>query len=298
MTSPIKIKEDSFQRLETLPQERSINILAYGPAGSGKTNFCGSAGSRSLYIDCGTSQETLKSPYFKQKYKANPIIVSILEKLDAKGFPESDAFDLLCDTIDFGLNKFKDDIDTVCVDDMTSIRRFAMNKAMSINAGRFKGESALSISQKYGVFLPGVADFGVEMSIIQFFFGTYVPLLKSLDKNLIITAHERLITKKATNNQGNPIIGAEPVLLDIRPGFTGEKFPDQVTGYFDNVWYFKVTGSHPAVNFVCQTVGSESLTAKTRHGGIFNATEYDPDFLKMWERIKNNVPAPKQAGQK
>lgn len=272
-------------RLSDIKKGEGETFLNYGGSGTGKTFFAGTAGERSLIIDNGGGINTLLSPLFQSKYKVNPIVVTVSEGMNERGvFDTAQVFDEICDVIDHYLKNHGDLFDTVVVDDVTQLRRGAMNKALELNQKTNKSQTLTNIVRKFDIVAPAVQDFGVEMNLIEQFIASYTTILKEAGKNFIMNAHERLIYGKASK------IGEQPILLKTTPGFTGQTFPDQVTGYFDNVWYFQAVsgGSNRVYRVVTQ--GHESLIAKTRWGGVFETVETSLDFDNVMRRIKDTTP--------
>lgn len=279
-----------FVRASELPKAESITLLAYGGSGAGKTFFCGTAGSRTLIVDCGAGHTTLQSPRFKKLHPdCDPIIVDIAKYVKPSGLSNmTEGFDLICDVIEQALDHQGENFDTLAIDDMTAVRRYAMAKAVTLNK-EMGGKSQTAVhAEKHGVILPTVADFGSEMAIIEQFLSHYITLAKSYKKHLIVTAHERLTYSKPSK------IGDPPSLTNTRPGFTGQTFPDDVTGLFDEVWKFEVIGTGSGEMYRANFVGGEQLTAKSRNAGIFDSLVdrsntsviQNPDFSKLIKLIK------------
>lgn len=246
-------------------------MLIYGASGTGKTYFCGTAGDRTLYMNIGSGIATLQSPAFTTKHQSNPLVVTI---------PLGDSsHDMVCDTIDYYLQKRRDEFDTMVVDDASALRRGAMIKAVQINADLNKS-TTLAQAKKHGHIVPAVQDYGEEMSVVESFLSDYTEIAKSHNVHLILTAHERLTYKKGGK------IGDPPVLTKIRPGFTGQTFPDTVPAFFDEVWRFSVVGKGSSKRYRITTEGSELVTAKSRHGGVFKEEEESLDFPTVVKRIK------------
>lgn len=260
----------------------SWTSLYYGPTGSGKTWFCGTAGPRLLFLNTGQGIETLLSPAFKHKYPnmGDIITVDINEKITDQGIVEEAlAWDLITDTLDYFLVKHRDKFDVVALDDATFSRRFALNKALELNtearSNKSKRKPGTTDYQK-----PDVGDYGIEMGIIEWFLATYIQRFKSLGLHFIMTAHERHIYGKPAK------IGDEAPLQKILPGFTGKTFPDQVPAYFDDVFRAEVVGGVGNTHYRCRTQGTESDRGKSRHGGVFPTVVSNPNFHKMLEQIR------------
>lgn len=274
----------SFRRLsETKPGE-SVCGMFYGPAKTGKTLILGSAGNRSLFINNGQGSETLRSPLFKSKFPdCDPIIVDIHEPLDADGLPSgpATAFDMMSDAIDYALANFGDKFDTICVDDSTAARRFAMYKGLEVNQASGKSKTLEQMVKKYDVMSVAVQDYGIEMNLIlQFLVGT-IELCKKNNKHFFIGAHERNTFSKGSN------IGDLPTLTKIRPGFTGQTMPDEIGGLWDILAHTEAVGGGVQSSvYRTRFNGDEIITAGVRYGGIFETVETNVTIPNILERIK------------
>lgn len=296
MTTPLTVENASslfgegkpphlpeFRRLDSLAKGESETFLIYGGSGTGKTWFAGTAGDRTLFIDNGNGINTFHSPLFQQKVGANPIIISIGEKMEGRGvFDDAIAYDLVCDTIDYALQKFPEEFDTIVIDDVTQLRKSALNKGLEFNQNTGKSQTLKNIKEKYDMVVAAVQDYGAEMSLVEQFIAGYTTTCKQAGKHLIMNAHERLTYRKGEK------IGDPAVLAKTSPGFTGQTFPDAVTAYFDHVWYFQVVGAGSQRVWRATTQGREDLAAKTRSGGVFEPLEENPNFLDCIRRIRES----------
>lgn len=274
-----------FKFLNEIPKGEAETFLIYGPSGSGKTWFSGTAGSRTLFIDNGNGITTLQSPLFQKMVASNPIVVSLYEKLGARGmFETADVYNAICDTLDYALEKFKDNFDTVVIDDATHLRKGAMNRALEINQATGKSKTLKDSKEKHDIVSPAIQDFGTEMNLVEQFIAGYTTICKEAGKHLILNAHERLTYRKG-DKTGDP-----PMLAKTSPGFTGQTFPDTVPAYFDHVWYMQVVGSGSNRVWRATTQGHETLSAKTRMGGVFETLEANPNFLDCIKRIRESSP--------
>lgn len=287
------LKSLGFTTVDESNTEKSTTMLVYGASGSGKTWFAGTAGPRTLYINLGKGLVTLNMPGFK---KANPssgadkmIVRNLAEKLGTSGLPDAPIlFDATCAAIDLGLSKFRDAFDNIVVDDMSYLRRGALNKALAFNQKTGKSQTQSTID-RYDVQIAAVQDFGVEMNLIEQFCAGYTTIAKEAEKNLILLAHERITLTKPLNKDGNPILGVPSVISSIRPGFTGEKFPDEIIKYFDCVWRTYVVGASTARSYRILTEGNEQISAKTRANGLFTyeINQKEWTLAKVLEKINN-----------
>jgi hypothetical protein len=290
MTAPTKPGSlaGEFSQLSDLVHGESESFLIWGGAGSGKTWFIGTAGSRTLILNNGMGMTTLQSPLFRSKFpNYNPILANLREKIGARGkYSAATVHDATCDTIDKALKEFPDKFDTIAIDDGSALRRNAMNKALELNSSTGKSKTQEQIVDKYGLVVPAMQDYQTEMRIIDHFIGSYIDLAKQSGKHIIICAHERMTFAKGEK------MGDEKKLLKKAPLFTGtDTNPDIASQYFDNVFYFEVVGGGAQRVYRCTTSGHETLNAKTRWGGVFETVESNPDFLKFIERIKKADPS-------
>jgi AAA domain-containing protein len=266
----------------------SWSLLYYGPSKAGKTWFAGTTGPRTLFIDIGDGLETLLSPKFLALYPdTQKMIIAKIEETS-----EQKAFDQVNRTIDYALDTRNDDFDTVVLDEATAFRRHAINKAIDlVNIQRTKFRA----SRTKEFVKADVQDFGVEMEMIEWFLGEYSGILKKAKKNFLVLAHQREIYGKPEK------IGDEAPLKRILPGFTGQKFPDKVPAYFDDVWKAERVGTGSGVVYRALTEASDKLLVGSRHAGIFAPKEENPNFLKMLQRIKNRslyIPKPTKPEEK
>lgn len=283
MTAPFE-----FKRLQDFPAGESITLLLYGKSGTGKTRLAGTLGDRVLYISGGEGEETLKSADFKRLHNANPILFDVIETISASGLPENAvALDKICEIIDNAIEKIPNEFDTIVIDDLSAIRKFAMLKALDVNQALGKSKTKREVLERFDVILPAVQDFGTEMNIVKWFIDTYISICKQHKKNFVILAHERMFYDKGKN------IGDAPTIRKIAVAVTGQSFPDDIPALFDNVWHTEVIGGGEAVQFRIRTIGDEIITAKTRHGGTFNAIEIikpETKLSDLFTRIKNSQP--------
>lgn len=274
-------------QLHDLQPGESVISLVYGASGVGKTPFAGSAGSRVLYIDTGHGLETLLSPKFRYKYpNHNPYIVQIYEVFDAKGNPSAQAFDKIGDTIDWWLDNRYDDFDTIVVDEMSAARKMAMYKGLTVSSDTGRSKTKGTVEKYGGLIIPAIQDFGMEMAIVEWWVSTYSQVCKEAKKHLLVLAHERLTYDAPRNEKGDPIIGAVPIIKKIRPSFTGRTQPDDIVLYFDEVWYMEKIAQGADTFSRIKAYGDDQILAKTRHAGVFENIETNPDFLDFVKRIK------------
>jgi hypothetical protein len=277
----------NFSRLAEVPARESIIILGYGGAGTGKSWFGASAGTRTLFVSNGNGLATLQSKKFKEKYPdCNPIIfVPEVPSLDNP----TGSINSIRNGINHALDTMHADFDTIVVDDSTQLRNSVMHEALQFNNDTNKSKTLEQLRQKkYRYAIPAVQDYGTEMEFIEGWMNELInEICRKEKKHLIVMAHERMTFSKPTQ------IGDQPKLIRITPSFTGvDRNPDYISGLFDNVWHFETGGGGDRTFYRIRTEGDESLTAKTRDGGIFNVVEKQEankalmDFPEVVRRIK------------
>jgi hypothetical protein len=262
--------------LSSISPSESITVLMYGASGTGKTYAAGTCGSRSVLVNTGKGIETLLAPAFTNRYKQGKV-VNISEDISKGYLGNVTAFDTVCRVFDNLLTL--PEVDTVILDDCTSLRRYAMNKGLTLNASTGKSDS-LGKSKLARVPMPAIQDFGMEMGLIQQFVSYYTEAFKDAKKNLILISHERVSFNKGKS------IGDAPTVRKISPGFTGQTFPDEVPAYFDCVWHTEVRRSGKAI-YQVRTSGDSILTAKTRQGGILDEIIIDPSFQVILAKLQS-----------
>lgn len=264
-----------FKRVSETPPAEATATCIYGASGAGKTDLAGSA-PRPLFINTGDGILTLSGPSFKTRRKnADPIIIDIREKLDKGAWT---GFYRVGDAIDYALEHMLDQFDSVVLDDLTGLNKFGMNTAIDMNGTSGRSQTKASAGKR-NTYLPAMQDYGTQMGLVDWFFGTYIPILKDAKKHFIVLAHERLSYSKPKGK------GDVPILLAKSPHVTGaDKNPDALAAYFDNVWYaHKINTSVYRIT----TQGDEIVRAKTRIGGVLNEKESDPDFTEMLSRMQS-----------
>jgi hypothetical protein len=270
-------------RLKDFKASSPETCLVYGPSGAGKTYFCGTAGPRTLFINVGDGIKTLKSPEFKAEVPdaGEMIIVDVTEKLNEKGVTDTaTAYDVTCKIIDYMVANFRDQFDTVVLDDATFLRKFAMNAAIQASSqGRSNAQERMAGLQKY--VKPEIGEYGQEMAAIEWFLWTYVKRFKALGLNFILTAHERHVFGKA------PKMGDEAPIQKIRPGFTGRAFPDFIPAFFDNVWHMEaITLGKGGTIHRLYTQNHGMAICKTRIGSLLPPMIQQPNFQKMIAHVQ------------
>lgn len=278
-----KIDESSFKRLEKLDKLDPLKIILFGAAGSGKTWAAGTAGSRVLYLNVGEGILTLKSPLFRSKVQALPIVWPKDVKTWAE-IPDLEKFDAICAAVEWFIDNKRSEIDWVILDDASVFNYLAHLKGLQLS-NEYKRSQTLDKynKSKTGIFLPGIQDFGAEIKMVEWFISYHIGLFAEHNIHFMLLAHERCIFTKKLNKDGEPVAGAESELKSIRPGFTGQTFPDNIVRYFDLVWYMENVG--PGI-YRAKTQGDDVIKAKTRFNGVFKYIEKNPNFTQVVERMK------------
>lgn len=267
--------------------EEPLSLLLYGEAGTGKTFFAGSLGDRSLVCNLGWGLKTWSGPNFINKHGViHPLRIDI-------PIDNPHSFDILYDSLESAMKLHGDKFDAVIVDEITALRRHAMNKAAEINHDLNKyGKSPYDSYDKIkdiGYVVPQIMDYGEEMRAVEDFLIKYIELCKTAGKHFLALAHERHDEKKVKGTLN------ESVTTAIYPGFTGQTFPSDCTRFFDEVWRLTVVGIDKARTYQFQTEPDALVVAKTRHGGVFAEIEKNLDFPTVIKRIKGYkyIPDPK-----
>lgn len=278
-----------FKTFDQIEPAQGISCLLYGQSKTGKTDLAGSAGENSLYIDIGKSSETFHGASFKSRrgpYKGLYVQVREIGGKDNYIMPDNaKAYDEVCDIIDEALIKYPH-IETIILDELTAMSRFALFKALEVNSSTGKSK-ANETSKKWDIPLPTKQDFGGEMSFIKMFLAGTVDILKAQGKHLIVVAHERWLFETMINNKGEKV--ETDRVIKILPSFTGKKDIDAIPNLFDLVWHTEVARSGDTLVYRVKTTGDDVLVAGTRYGGIFNALETNMSWLDIVKRIKDGV---------
>lgn len=280
---PTLIGADSFKRVKDDPPAKSVTWMAYGPGKTGKTFFMASAGKRTLFINNGAGMETIKSPLVKKIYPDadEMLFITLNDVYNDKGaLLYSQTFDQYNDAIFYALTHLGDQFDTIALDDSTSANRHASLKGIEFNAETEKSQTLKNIVQKHDLVIPAIQDYGTEMAIVLQFLVWLINECKKAEKHLIIGAHERMTFGKPSS------IGGQAPLIRIRPGFTGQTFPDNVGGLWDVLTHTEAVGGGGGTIYRHRFNGDEITQAGVRYGGIFETVESNVSFLKCVERIK------------
>lgn len=267
---PTYLKDDT--------QKESTIALIYGGAGSGKTWWAASAPRPVVFTD-RNGLVTLKSKGWRSAHpNANPQIV----RLNMDETPLNPrAFDQIRNQMDQLFSKENlDTFDTIIIDDIDFARTAARNKAVVLNGldGRSKTSSMERQNPMFkDVFLLKRQDFGTEMGLVDNFLLELTSGCREYSKNLIVCAHELRSMKQ--DDKGNNF------LESVKPLFTGQKTPDNITRYFDIVWYLHTIGAGSAIKREFVTDKESYYPCKTRWSGLFKNPERDVTAAQVFQRI-------------
>ena len=284
----------SFAKLDEMKRGETVTALDYGGSKVGKTWFAGTTGSRTLYISTGDGLDTVKSPLFKKLNPGfNPTVVDIREKLGITGIPVAgivEAFDLMCDALDYAFTHFAGDFDTVVIDELSATRRHALFKGLELSQQMGRSRT-WDKTKQYEIILPAGQDFGAEMSLIEQFLSGTISMCERNGKHLLVLAHQRYLLEKPKDEKGNVIFGEPARIKEIRPAVTGAQFPDTISALFDNVWHAeKVGGGDQGTAYRIRVYGDEITVAGSRHAGILPTVIVNPNFQEIIEAIKLGEP--------
>lgn len=278
----------SFSEVE--PAE-SVTSLIFGPSKSGKTDFSGSAGERSIYLDVGRGAETFHSQsYIQRRGPYKGFYFPIGEKGGGTNYivpTKAQAYDQVCDIIDESIKKIPEKFDTFILDELTAFSRFALNKGIEINGGTGKSQ-AKATSDKWDMIVPGVQDYGAEMSLVKQFLAGTIDICKANNKHLIVLAHERYLYDVIVDTKSGKKTETDTI-KKILPSFTGRKDVDAIPNLFDCVLHTEVVRSGENLIYRIRTMGDETLVAGTRYGGVFKPVETGLTFPDMIRRIKEGA---------
>lgn len=265
-------------------------ILLYGAPKTGKTFLAATAPGDIYFLVVGPRNElkTLMSPSFRQLYPDKKISYDyVMEKVGKRGqFIEADGFDIACDTLDEALQLHeKGDlpIDTLVIENASTLIEMQMNKAMEINyysGGDNKANKALSKLREDNIRVMGDNDWGSAQSLMT----QFASWIFKLPFHVILIAHEWIVESQDRKTK-NKIIHA------IQPSFIGKHRTD-MPRMFDNVWRTTVEGGGRNARFSLTTLGTDggssapTIVAGSRVGGVLPEKMYDADLTDIIEKFK------------
>jgi len=283
---PFKPKYDiAFEDFDdTFDPHSGWITLLYGASGAGKTWFAGTA-DRSLYLNTGGGIDTLRSPLFKLKYPdIKRKLVNIYETFDQGSIKKAIGFDKVTDVLDMFLEDadLRDFVKTIIIDDATALRSFAKLRAVEI-FDDIRGLAGTSRRQLNRFIQQEPDDIFREMQMIDWFCQQYIPIFRAEGINFLLTTHERQTFGKAPKKMDDRPLRA------IRPGFSGQTFPDEVPKHFDEVWYIqaKYSEKHGTYSQIKTGGGGLELT-KTRRAGVFANYEMNKSYEQLYQQRAEN----------
>lgn len=245
-----------------------IKGLVYGRSKIGKTFGAGTF-PRPNFMDCDAGIGTLTGKDFIEKhgFRGDIIYEQFRERnLNPRGVPLSaNAFDDACLYFDKWMRPGeRDKFDTWVIDTGTTLSQFAMNKAIVLLGGSFKGIKSETQKQgvEHGLVFPKIQDYGSERSMVE----QFIAMVKSADKNVLFLCHE----KELTDEEGN--------VKAIVPLLTG-KGVEAISLMFDEVWNVRVKKQGTETIRYLQTTpeGGRMVGSRT---ALPNGTPWDYDSIK------------------
>lgn len=223
----------------TMPK---MKILIYAPPGMGKTRLAASAQDvpemrELLYIDIEGGTETIRELW--------PDIqaVRVKDEHDKAGRITRSAWSQCWDIYE-GLKKGEIDVNTVAVDNITEMYGLAMADTMADMLSKTTVERDPDI--------PSVREYGKTSTQVR----RWIRLMRDLDVNLILTAHENALT----DDNGN--------VREYVPGLSG-KLAHEVAGYVDIVMYlYTKTDKEDGLQRKGLTQPANKHVAKDRSGKL------------------------------
>jgi hypothetical protein len=265
-------------------------ILLYGAPKTGKTFLAGTAPGDLYYLVIGPRNEmkTLAAPIWQKQYGHKKVHYDFaLEKLGPRGqFEEAVAFDMACDLLDDAIaaNERGDlPMDTIVIENITTLMEVEMNKAMEINyySGNTGATSkkALEKLRESNIYTPADNDYMSAMSLMT----QFMSWCFKLPYNVIVVAHEYIV--ESTDRKTK-----QKIVHAILPSFVG-KHRTEMPRMFDNVWRTTVEGGGRSIQHCLTTIGTEggssapTIVAGSRVGGILPEKMYDASIEEIIEKF-------------
>lgn len=250
----------------------NMAILLWGEAGAGKTTLaCTGPGNKLLcnFDPRGPTSVAFRSDTSVADYSSHG--TKIVEE-----FKKSDPF---------GLSKVLDEYDTLILDSLTTVGDLTVARGIELNAGTIPGKGAM-------VERPSPAAYQARNNLILALVSNLLRLCNSLNKHLIVIAHEGAKEKDDNNN-----------VVSI-PMYLGGQLPAQVGVRFSEIWalYELNKKKHVAIR-PCRNRGPVKTRMFVTTGEPEFPWQYDPETDKgmtiaqwheQWLKSgKRKIPLPK-----
>lgn len=282
-------------RLDELPKGNSVILLIYGAAGQGKSDFLGTTGDRTVvFVAEGRLGQWKTDDFKKRRGNWNPFTEIITEELQP--FGGAKALDELTKRVNYYFDNKLDEFDTICLDGATAFRRFAFNKGLDLSGAgasyaKSIAKSKTGMPDSLPLYQTDVRDLTNEMQLVSKFILKLIDTCRSFGKHFIMTAHERVEFENKTKADMMKL----PVVHSIKPGFTGQTFPDEIPGIFDLVWHFETEGSGESLKYYARTAGDshgetegKGTMAKSSVGSGWKLKYYNPNFLDIVKKVRES----------
>lgn len=223
---PDNIGNLPVQKVTDIPV--AFNMLVYGESGVGKTVLAGSAADvpamgRVLFVDMEGGTLSIRSRY------PSIDVVRVQSMTDMM-------------TVYNALRSGKTEYDTVCIDSLTEVQKFAMNDIM---------RGVLSEDPDRDPDIPSLREYGKNLEQIR----RFVRAFRDLPLNTIFTALAQTVKDDKTGK------------VVTRPGLTG-KAASEVTAFLDVVLYMYTKTVDEEDQRLCLTKQTERVIAKDRTGSL------------------------------
>lgn len=249
-------------------------FLLYGEPKRGKTFTALTAPGPIYFLGIGGTNEakTYYSEQFQRKHGKKEIFIDAATEDWSKGrVIEPKGFDRACILLDEALeldDKGEMEFETIIIDNATVLSEFQMYKVIEIDHLGTDDPEKATIYKKYvenGILTPHDLHWGGAQSLM----GKFISHLFSLDKNIVLIAHEHQTTRANRKTR-------ETSTLAVKPLFIGQQ-RSRIANMFDNVWRFYKRGQL----YCARTTPLDSpfdIIAGTRVGGIISDEYQNPDI--------------------
>jgi len=183
--------------------EDNEKVLLYGHPGTGKTHAALTAPEPIYFLAIGAPNEakTYFSKLFQDKHGKKEIFIDVaLEPTERMGrFKNAIGFDHACTLLDGALeldDRGEMEFATIIIDNATVLQEMQMNKVIEIwAAGKEPGvDTTYDKFREEGILAPADHDYGAAQGLM----GKLVSWLFTLDKNIVLVAHEHETTFPST----------------------------------------------------------------------------------------------------